>query len=42
MGVQKWMGRWGILSKSTNDLESFKEGQRRTGATLSIKSVQWT
>ncbi len=28
MGVRMWMGRQGILSESTNDLGSYKEGQK--------------
>ncbi len=40
MGI--WMGRQGLLSISTNDLGSFKEGQKRNGVMLSIESVQWT
>jgi hypothetical protein len=42
MGIPNGIGRRGILSVSTNDLGSFKEGQKRTGAMLSILSVQWT
>jgi hypothetical protein len=42
MGVGMWIGREGFLYISTNDLGSFKEGQRRTGAILSIQSVKWT
>ncbi len=41
MGVGMWIGRWGLLSVLTNDFGIFKEGQKRTGATLSIQSVQW-
>jgi hypothetical protein len=40
MGERMWMGRQGILSISTNDLGSFKEDKKRTGARLSIQSVQ--
>jgi hypothetical protein len=41
MGVHMWMGRRGIVSVSTNDVGSFMEGQMRTGATLTVQSVQW-